>query len=123
MTLPSPDSRNWAMAAHLAGGFAGLLIPLGNLLAPLGIWLVKKDEDAFVGESALEALNFQLSVTLALLLCVPLVFLLVGIPLMLAVGIGGLVFSVVAAIAASRGDLYRYPYTLRLVKGDAGSGA
>jgi uncharacterized protein len=96
---------------------AGYLIPFGNILGPLIIWLMKKDEDDFVARHALEAMNFQISVLLAVLLCIPLVFVIVGLPLLIVICIGQLVLGIIACIAAMSGEEYRYPYSFRFVNG------
>jgi len=116
MTDSDPTSRNWAMAAHLLGAFSGFMIPFGSIVGPLVVWLVKKDEDDFAGQHAVDALNFQITVLLASLICVPLMFILVGFLLLLVIIIGDLVLSIMAAMAASRGETYQYPYSLQLVK-------
>ncbi len=111
------NSRNWALAAHLCGLLAGSVIPLGGVLVPLVIWLVKKEEDPFAAQHALEALNFQLTIFIAALVCVPLLFIIIGIPLLVVVGLADLILSIIAAGKAGNGEVYRYPYALRMVKG------
>ncbi len=110
-------SRNWALSAHLSGVLAGYVIPFGNILAPMVIWLVKKEDDRFAGEHALEALNFQLTVLLALIACIPLIFIVIGIPMMIVIGVGSLIYGIIATIKAGSGEDYRYPFCWRLVKG------
>ncbi len=112
---PSSPSRNWAMGAHLAGLVAGYVVPLGGILAPMVIWMVKRDEDEFVGDQALEAMNFQITMTLAALISIPLMFVVVGFLTLAAVIVLNVVLSIIAAIAATEGRRYRYPWTLRLV--------
>ena len=114
--FPSNEERNWAVFAHL-GGFALYLLgfALGHVLIPLVIWLVKREESAFIGENALEALNFQISVTLYSIVVGALCFVLVGF-LLLPVLIGfHIVFMIIASVQASQGESYRYPWTLRLL--------
>jgi len=112
---PSADEKTWGMIAHLAA-LAGFVIPFGNVIGPLVVWLVKKDTMPFVDVHAKEALNFQITVFIAVLVCIPLMFVLIGIPLLFVVGIGALVLSIMAALKAQNGEAYRYPLTLRLVK-------
>lgn len=57
----NPEARNWAMFVHLAA-LAGFIVPFGNLLGPLIIWLVQRDRWPFVREHGREAVNFQLTV-------------------------------------------------------------
>ena len=103
------DSKIWAIAAHLLplAGFA--------LLGPLVVYLVKKDDDPFVRDHAAEALNFQISVTIYAVVSGVLVLLFIGIFMLIALVIFALVASILAAIKASNGELYRYPFTIRLV--------
>ncbi len=115
------NSRNWALAAHLGGSFAGYVLPLGGVLVPLVIWLVQKDEDEFVAGHALEALNFQITVALAALvgvaLCLTVLLAIVGFPLLMIVGLASLVYGVLGAIAASNGRQFEYPrWVFRWVK-------
>lgn len=70
-TPPSAEARQWAMLCHFAA-FFGLVFPFGNLLGPLVVWQIKRDLDPFVDAQGKEAVNFQISVTLAGLVCVPL---------------------------------------------------
>jgi len=112
----SKDEQNWAMVCHLSA-LSGFLIPFGNLIGPLVVWLIKRGEMSLVDTHGKEALNFQITVTIALLICIPLMFVLIGIPLAFAIGIGALVLTIMAAVKVSNGELaYRYPFALRLLK-------
>jgi len=117
----SKDARTMAMLAHLSA-LAGYFIPLGNVIGPLIVWLIKKDEMPFVDDQGKEALNFQITVTIALLLCVivgvatcGVGFVLTG-PLMIAIGIVALVFTIIAAVKANEGVAYRYPMNYKFIK-------
>jgi len=115
LTAANNDESNWGMFAHLSA-LAGFIIPFGSLVAPLIIWLTKGKESAFVGEQAKEALNFQISMVIVFAVCFVLSFILIGLLLMGLAVIADLVFVILATLTASKGQLYRYPYTLRLVK-------
>lgn len=108
-TTPSSDDKNIAMLAHLLGIFTGFV-------GALVIWLVKKDSSNFIDDQAKEALNFQITVTIGLCASWVLAFILIGILLVPAIVLANLIFCILAAIAASKGQLYRYPFALRLVK-------
>ena len=109
------DARLWGMLCHLST-FAGSVVPFGNIIGPLVIWLVKRDEFPFVDDQGKEALNFQITVMLAAIVSIPLVFVIVGIFLLIAIGICDLIFTIMAAIQANSGVRYRYPVCLRMVK-------
>jgi uncharacterized protein len=114
------QSRQWALFAHLSA-FAGLLIGL-NFLGPMIIYLVKRNEDPYVADHAREALNFNLSVFLYLLVggiaAVILTLVLIGLllfPFLFAIAIAWIVLTIIAAIKANNGEPYRYPLTIRFV--------
>ena len=103
------------MFAHLSG-LIGFIIPLGNLLGPFVIWQIRKADMPFAADQAKEALNFQITVTLAFIVCFILMFVLIGALLMPLVGIVAIVLMIIAAIRANDGESYQYPLTLRLIK-------
>jgi uncharacterized protein len=80
------------------------------------IWLTKGKEMEFVATEAEEALNFQITMLIAFLICWVLVFVLIGFLLMALVAIADLILVIMAAVSASKGEPYRYPFALRLVK-------
>lgn len=110
----SSDERTWAMLCHLSA-FAGYLVPFGNILGPLVIWLIKKDEYPLVNDQGKEALNFQISITIWVAVALVLSFVLIGIPLLVAIIIFSVVMTIIAAVKANGGESYRYPLTIRLV--------
>lgn len=109
------ESRTWGMLAHLSA-LAGYIIPAGNILGPLIVWLIKKDQMPFVNDQGKESLNFQITVTLALLLLSWTICIGIGLIVLPAIGIAALVFVILASMEANKGNAYRYPWTLRLVK-------
>jgi len=112
---PSKDERTWAMLCHFSA-FAGLIFPFGNFLAPLIIWLIKKEELPFVEDQGKEVLNFQLSITIYLLISGILCIILIGIPIVIGLVIFCFIITIIAAISANDGKTYRYPMNLRLIK-------
>ncbi|WP_242771029.1 DUF4870 domain-containing protein [Brevibacillus parabrevis] len=113
--LSGKDERMWAMIVHLSA-LAGFLIPFGNVLGPLVIWLVKREEGEFFQEHGKEALNFGISITIYAAISGLLLIVFIGAILLTALFIFWIVFVVIAAIRANEGKPYRYPLTLRFVK-------
>lgn len=107
------DARRWAMFAHLGGCF--VFLPLVNLLVPLVI-LQSQGQSAFVEDQAREALNFQITVMIALAVAAVLIQACVGIPLLIVVVLGSLVLSLMAAVQAVTGQWHRYPWSLRFLR-------
>lgn len=105
----SNDDRNLAMLAHLLGivsGFVGALI----------IWLIKKDQSAFIDEQGKEALNFQITVMIGFVGAWVLMFVLIGALLIPVLLLANLIFCILAAVAVSKGEHYKYPFAIRLLK-------
>ena len=103
------------MCCHLSA-LVGHIIPFGNIIGPLVIWLIKKDELPGVNDHGKEALNFQISMTIYFIIAVVLVFVVIGIPLLIVLWLADLILIIIAAIHANDGKSYRYPMTMRFVK-------
>lgn len=114
LAAPTQDEKTWGMLAHLSGLIASLVgLPF---LGPLVVMLTRGKESAWVNAQAKEALNFQITVTIALAVSALLMLACIGAVLLPVVGVAALIFTVIGAIKANEGQLYRYPLTLRLVK-------
>jgi uncharacterized Tic20 family protein len=103
------DVTNMAMLCHLLAIFTGFL-------GPLIIWLIKKDDAPFIDRHGKEALNFQLTVLIAMIVSGLLTFICIGFIMLMAVWIADLILCIIAALKASRGEEYRYPLTIRFLK-------
>lgn len=119
ISAPTKDERLWAALAHLSAlllYFSGIL----HIVAPMVIWFWKKDESPFIDDQAKEALNFQISITVyaigSVLLCMTIIGMVIGIPVLLSLGIFQVIFIIIAAVKANEGVAYRYPLNLRLIK-------
>ncbi len=102
------DEKNIAVVTHITGIFF-------SIFPGLIVWLLKKDESPYISEQAREALNFQITLLIAYLIAGVLVFILIGFLLFFLVWLANIAFSIMAAIAASKGENYRYPLSLRLI--------
>jgi uncharacterized Tic20 family protein len=111
---PTADERQWGMFAHLSS-LVGLALGGLTFLGPLIIWLVKKDQSPFVADQAKEALNFQIAIFIASLICVALAIVLIGFFLLPLLFIANIIYSIIGGMEANKGVAYRYPYTIRLI--------
>jgi uncharacterized Tic20 family protein len=110
------DPKQMAMWAHYSGAILlGITCWLG-WVGPLIIMLTQGQNDPFVKDQATEALNFQITVAIAAVISSVLVAVIIGFVLLPLVWIGGIVLGVMGGMAASRGEWYRYPFAIRLVK-------
>lgn len=116
-TPPTSDEKLWGLFLHLGGALGSftnyLGIPGGNLLVPLTIWLIKKDESPFLNDQGKEVLNFQLCIFIISLLCIVTCIL---IPVAWALGVVALILGIVGGVKANEGVAYRYPFNFRLIK-------
>lgn len=106
--LSDSDQRMWATLAHVGGIFLGFI-------APLVVWLIFKGRGAFVDDQAKEALNWQITVAIGYLVGSVLSFIGIGFLLWAVVWIAALVLGILAAVAANKGEAYRYPFAIRLI--------
>jgi len=106
------DAKNWAVLCHLSAFAMFLIPPVGFILGPLVVWLLKRNDHPFIDENGKEAVNFQISV---LIYFIVLCCLIVTIPLALLLIVANVVLVIIAAIKASNGEVYRYPLALRLI--------
>lgn len=109
ISSPKGDEKIWTILSHLSS-----LIGVGIIL-PLIVYLAMRKDSEYIASNAREALNFHLSILIYSLLCIPLIFVVIGIPLLIVLGIASLILGIIAAVKASDGGCYRYPLTLRLV--------
>lgn len=110
------EAHRWGMFCHLLAFSQVVGIPFGNILGPLVLWLIKKDEIPFVDDQGKEVLNFQISLTIYAVVAAPLCLIIVGFFLLAAILIGGLVLTIIGAIRANEGERYRYPFAIRFIK-------
>lgn len=106
---PTSDERTMAILAHV-------LTLVCGFIAPLIIYLIKKNDSKFASEHAKESLNFQITMFLAFMVSFILWIILIGILITWVLGIAMLVLVIIATIRASENKLYRYPFCIRFIK-------
>jgi len=104
----SSDDKNIVVLTHLGG-------ILFSFLPGLIVWLLKKDDSPYIAENAREALNFQITLMIAYFISWILAFILIGFALVLLLWLANIILSIMAAVATSKGESYRYPFALRLI--------
>ncbi len=111
------------MLCHLSALAAFIGIPFGNILGPLLVWQIKKNEFPSVDVHGKAALNFQLTVLIAVIVLIAagfiLSFICIGFVLFfaaMAAGLASLIFAIIAGIKANNGEDFKYPYSIEFVK-------
>lgn len=105
------EQRTFALCAYLIP-----LVTNSNFIAPLIIWLLKKDEDSYIEDHAKESLNFQITFFIFILVAWLSIFIMIGALLFPAVIITYIVFAIIASIKAYKGEPYRIPLCIRFIK-------
>jgi uncharacterized Tic20 family protein len=108
-----PGERTYALFNHLTLLTVHGLFPV---VPALIMWLIKRHESPFLDDHGKEAVNFQLSLVVYGLAALALMAVIVGIPLMVGVYVLGMVGMIRGAMAANRGEYYRYPMCLRFIR-------
>jgi Uncharacterized protein conserved in bacteria len=111
----SETERNWAMLCHLSA-FAGFFFPFGGIIGPLICWLTRRDESSWVNINGKAALNFQLSMLLYMFLAIPLCFIIIGFPIIVALGTIKVICVIIASVKAPKGELFRYPLVIPFIQ-------
>ena len=108
------EERTWALLCHISS-FACFIFPVGNIIAPFIIWILKKDESSFVDDQGKEAINFQITMTIFFFISILLIFVVIGIPILFGLIVFNIIITVIAAVRANEGEKYRYPVSLRFI--------
>ena len=113
---PTAEEKQWAMFCHLGGLVGHLLVGFGHVVAPLVLWLIKREQMPFVNQEGKEAVNFQISITIYLLIAGLSIYVCIGIVLMPAVIVFDIIVVVMACIDSSNGKGYKYPLCIRFIQ-------
>ena len=111
-----PVSRAWDVFCHLSALSGWIGVPLGNLIGPLVVWLIKRGDSASVDRHGKESLNFQISMLIYNVVAAVFCLILVGFFFLAILWVANAVFVIIASIQASEGKLYRYPLTIRFIQ-------
>ncbi len=112
--VPTHDEKNMGMLCHLLA-LSGFVIPFGWVFGPLIVWLTKKDTSEFVNRQGKDALNFQISMLIWTICCIPLIFIVIGIFLLIGLGILNIIMIIIASIKAADGQFTDYPLSVRFI--------
>jgi hypothetical protein len=114
----SESERNWAMFCHLSAfaGFVIFFIPFAGIITTLICWSSRKNESTWVNENGKASMNFQLSILLYLILVFPLCFIIIGIPIAVAIGTLKIVCVIIASVRASKGEEFKYPLSIPFIQ-------
>ena len=119
ITKGGMSNRSYAILMHLSSLLDLGIFPLG-IIVPLVLWLMKRDQDRFIDLNGRNLLNFNLSMALYSLLCLPLIFVFgLGIVGLVWIGLYGLIGPIIGAIRASEGIAWEYPRTVSFIKAEA----
>ena len=110
----SDSEKQYAMFIHISQ-FAGVIIPGLGWILPLVLWLTKKDTSSYIDAIGKIVMNWIISCFLYAIGATILTFILIGIPLLIALGICSLIFTIIGAIRANDGILWPYPLSIKFI--------
>jgi uncharacterized protein len=109
------ETRQWAMFLHLSL-LANLVIPLTAVVIPILIWQLKKTELPQIDVHGKIVMNWFISWCVYFVVCAFGCVILVGIPLMVALLVVGVVFPIIGGVKANNGEIWRYPLSITFLK-------
>ncbi|MCA9149634.1 MAG: DUF4870 domain-containing protein [Planctomycetales bacterium] len=116
------EAKQWAVLCHLCGLVGYIGNGIGSVIAPAVVWYLERETSDFVNEHGKEAINFNISISLYILMLIAFgvmtfgLGMLIVVPLMGAIVIFHVVCTLMAALKASQNEMFRYPLTIRLLK-------
>lgn len=120
--LSEKDVRTWSMLCHLAA-LIGFVFPFGNIMGPLIVWLIKKDDSDEVDRQGRKSLNFQISMTIYMVISAFLILFVIGVFLLPALALVMLILVIVAGVKVNNGEDFKYPLTIKFMREDVGGSA
>ena len=109
------STRQWAFLLHISV-LAGFALPVAGLIVPIVIWQLKKPTLPGIDEHGKNVVNWIISLIIYMIASVLLSVVLIGIPLLIALGVVSIVFPIVAAIKANNGEVWKYPLSIPFLK-------
>jgi uncharacterized Tic20 family protein len=91
------------------------VVPLAGFVTPIVIWMLKKEAMPEIDVHGRIVINWLISKFIYAVICIPLIFVVVGIPLLIVLGVLGIVFPIIGAVKANSGERWRYPLSIAFV--------
>lgn len=109
------SKSDYLMLLHLSQ-FASYIIPLLGIVLPFVLWATKREQDADVDAHGKVVLNWIITSYIYLFVGIMLVFVGIGIPLLILLGVLGLVYPIMGAMKAKNGEFWHYPFSIQIIK-------
>jgi uncharacterized protein len=106
------DANQWGMFIHLSQ-FCGYIVPLAGLIVPIVLWQIKKNESEVIDQHGRIVLNWIITQLILAIVFVLLIFVVIGIPLLIALAVVGIIFPIVGAVKANDGEVWPYPCSIK----------
>ncbi len=106
------DVNQWGMFIHLSQ-FCGYIVPLAGLIVPILLWQMKKNESEIIDQHGRIVLNWIITGFIFAIIFGLLCFVVIGIPLLIALAVVGIIFPIVGAVKANNGEVWSYPCSIK----------
>ena len=109
------DEPIFSMLLHLSS-FLSMAIPFAGIVLPIVMWATNKNESAVIDAHGKNVINWIISFMIYALISAMLCFVLIGFPMLFALGICSIVFTIMGAVKANNGIVWKYPMSIRFFK-------
>ena len=113
----SSDVNMWSMFIHLSQ-FCGYLIPLAGMITPIILWQIKKNDSEVIDKHGRIVVNWIITELIYGIVFGLLCFIIIGIPLLFALGVLSIVFPIIGGIKAKNGEVWPYPLSIKFFRLD-----
>jgi uncharacterized Tic20 family protein len=113
----SSDVNLWSMFIHLSQ-FSGYIVPLAGMVVPVILWQIKKTDSEMIDKHGRIVTNWIISELIYGIVFTLLCFIIIGIPLLLALAVVGIVFPIIGGVKANNGEVWPYPLSIKFFRLD-----
>jgi hypothetical protein len=109
------DERTFSMLLHLSS-FMSMAVPIAGIILPIVMWATNKNDSQIIDAHGKNVINWMISLIIYLIVSGFLCLILIGIPILLALFICSIVFTIMGAVKANNGQVWKYPMSIRFFK-------
>lgn len=114
-SLQTQEQKQMGLFLHLSQ-LLNLVVPFAGIIVPIVLWQTQKDKMPALDAHGKMVVNWFISSFIYTVVSIPLMFILIGIPIFLALLVISIIFPIVAAVKANNGELWEYPLTIKFLK-------
>jgi uncharacterized Tic20 family protein len=114
-SLQTPEHKQMGLFLHLSQ-LLGVVFPVAGIVVPIVLWQTQKDKIPALDPHGKMVINWMISCFIYAVISIPLMFVLIGIPIFIALMVVSIVFPIIGGIKANNGEFWEYPLTIKFLK-------